>query len=63
MQQDQRDEHEKQLELRLGRLSSLMDTFRGKVDMLEKTVKSLEEKVSVYALELSKAYKETNAQQ
>lgn len=50
-----------QLDLRLGKLANLMLLFREKVDALEATVKSLEEKVSIYAVELSKAYKNTSA--
>ncbi|KAI5185764.1 hypothetical protein NEHOM01_1041 [Nematocida homosporus] len=63
MQPDQKeDAYTVQLENRLARLSGLMGVFRERVDSLEKTVKSLEDKVSTYALELSKAYKETNQQ-
>ncbi|KAI5188375.1 hypothetical protein NECID01_0006 [Nematocida sp. AWRm77] len=52
------DAHAVQLDMRLGKLANLMCLFREKVDSLEKTVKSLEEKVSIYAVELSKAYKQ-----
>lgn len=50
---------EGQVELRVERIVGLMNTLRGKLDTLEKTVKSLEDQISVFTTELSKTYKES----
>jgi len=52
--------HTQQLETRLVRLSNLMGLFKEKIHVLEETVKSLEEKVAAYAIELTKAHKATS---
>ncbi|OAG29966.1 hypothetical protein NEDG_01513 [Nematocida displodere] len=59
MNKDREDDTHTELEVRLGRLSSLMNLFREKLDSLEKTTKSLEDRVSAYATELANAHKET----
>ena len=53
------DAYSQQLEARVERLRNLMVLFREKVNALEKTVNTLEEKVSSYAIELTKAHKIT----
>ncbi|KAI5170944.1 hypothetical protein NEFER03_0346 [Nematocida sp. LUAm3] len=61
MEKDPQDSHSQQLETRISRVSNLMGVLREKLTALESNVKSLEEKVSIYATELSNAYKESSS--
>lgn len=51
-------EQNTQIEMSLGRLSNLLALFKEKVTALDRSVNLLEEKVTGYAAELAKAYKD-----